>query len=61
MTDKEKIDFYERWIKVLDNLCADSRAKVNGASIAFTGKYIAINVNGMVSIEETENERWIQE
>lgn len=57
MTDKEKVDFYERWLMTLDNLNPEIRAKINGASIAFTGKYVAVNVHGLVSVEETDS-RW---
>jgi len=61
MTDKERIDFYERWIKALDNLDSNVRGKVNAQCIAFTGMYIGVNVNGLVTIETTENDRWKKE
>lgn len=58
MSDAEKLDFYERWIKCLDNLCPDARAKVNSASISLTGQYVGVNVHGIVEIHMTENDRW---
>lgn len=58
MTDKEIIDFYERWLKCLDNLMPEARAKTNSASIALTGKYIGVDINGIVEIHDTDNERW---
>lgn len=58
MTDKEKVDFYERWIKCLDNLCPEARAKTNSASISMTGQYVGVNVHGIVDICVTENDRW---
>ena len=60
MTDSEKLDFYERWLKALDNLCPEIRGKINSMSITFTGQYVAVNVHGLVSIEKTENERWVK-
>lgn len=58
MSDKEKIDFYERWLKTLDSLCPEARGKVNSASIPLTGQFIAVDATGLVSVEMTKAERW---
>lgn len=51
----EDLDFLARWLRVMNDVTGENiRGKINGISIAFTGKFIAIDASGFISVEEVE-------
>jgi len=51
----DDLDFIARWLRVMNDVTGENiRGKVNGISINFTGKFIAIDSNGFISVEEVE-------
>lgn len=51
----EDLDFIARWLRTMNDITSENiRGKVNGISINFTGKFIAIDANGFISVQKVE-------
>lgn len=53
----DDMEFFKRWVSALDRIDPDARAKVNGVSIALTGKFVAIDSYGRVEISGVDNQQ----
>jgi len=51
---EKEIEFMRNWIAVLDTMYPGDRGKVNAVSISLTGKFLAIDQSGRVTVEEVE-------
>ena len=51
----EDLDFLARWLRTMNDItCENIRGKVNSITINFTGKFIAVDANGFISVQEVE-------
>lgn len=51
---QEELDFLINWLNVLFRCDSDIRGKVNSYSIAFTGKFVAVDQSGVIQICKVE-------
>jgi len=53
MTEKD-IEFLQRWLKLMDIVCPETRGKVNAASIRMTDKFLAVRQDDQIEVATVE-------